>query len=61
VTQAIQRYSEDDRRRSVVQHRDIIAALQHHGDSLAEATMRSHILAARYTALRLAEAGATSV
>jgi DNA-binding GntR family transcriptional regulator len=56
VTQALQRYTEDDRQRSVVQHRDIITAIQHRDDSLAEAAMRSHILAARYTALGLAKA-----
>jgi DNA-binding GntR family transcriptional regulator len=56
VTQALQRYSEDDRRRSVVQRRDIITAIQHRDDGLAEAAMRSHILAARYAALRLARA-----
>ena len=58
VTQAVQRYTEDDRLRSVVQHRDIITAIQHRDDDLAESAMRSHILAARYTALRLAEAAA---
>ena len=56
VTQAVQQYTEDDRQRSVVQHRDIITAIQHRDDGLAEAAMRSHILAARYTALRLAQA-----
>jgi DNA-binding GntR family transcriptional regulator len=56
VTQALQRYTEDDRQRSVVQHRDIITAIQHRDDGLAQAAMRSHILAARYTALRLAQA-----
>jgi DNA-binding GntR family transcriptional regulator len=60
VTQALQRYTEDDRARSVVQHRDIITAIQHHDDALAEAAMRSHILAARYTALRLADAAETA-
>ena len=58
VTQAVQRYTEDDRLRSIVQHRDIITAIQHRDDGLAEAAMRSHILAARYTALRLAESPA---
>jgi DNA-binding GntR family transcriptional regulator len=56
VTQALQRYTEDDRRRSVVQHRDIITAIQNRDDGLAESAMRSHILAARYTALRLTQA-----
>lgn len=58
VTQALQRYTEDDRLRSVVQHRDIITAIQHRDDDLAEPAMRSHILTTRYTALRLAEAAA---
>lgn len=53
VTQALQRYTEDDRRRSIVQHRDIITALHQRDDALAGAAMRSHILAARYSALRL--------
>ena len=55
VTQALQRYTDDDRRRSVVQHRDIITAVQNGDDALAESAMRSHILAARYSALRLTE------
>jgi DNA-binding GntR family transcriptional regulator len=57
VTPALQRYTEDDRQRSVVQHRDIITAIEHGDDNLAEAAMRSHILAARYTGLRLTTAG----
>jgi len=54
VTQALQHYSDDDRRRSILQHRDIVTAIQNHDESLAESAMRSHILAARYTAMRLA-------
>jgi DNA-binding GntR family transcriptional regulator len=56
VTQALQHYSDDDRRRSILQHRDIVTALQNGDESLSESAMRSHILAARYTALRLARA-----
>lgn len=60
VTRTLQRYTEDDRRRSVVQHRDIITAIQNGDDALAESAMRSHILAARYTALGLSESGGTA-
>jgi DNA-binding GntR family transcriptional regulator len=56
VTQALQHYTDDDRRRSILQHRDIVTAIQNGDESLAESAMRSHILAARYTALRLARA-----
>lgn len=55
VTLALRQYSADDRQRSVLQHRDIVTAIQNRDESLAEAAMRSHILAARYAALRLAE------
>jgi DNA-binding GntR family transcriptional regulator len=58
VTQALQRYSDDDRRRSVLQHRDILTAIEHHDQELAESAMRSHILAARYTALHVASVSA---
>jgi DNA-binding GntR family transcriptional regulator len=54
VTQALRRYSDDDRRRSVLQHRDIVTAIAHRDAELAESAMRSHILAARYTALHVA-------
>jgi DNA-binding GntR family transcriptional regulator len=54
VTQALGRYTDDDRRRSVLQHRDILTAIAHHDEGLAESAMRSHILAARYTALHVA-------
>jgi len=53
VTQALSLYSEDDRRRSVLQHRDILTAIAHGDPELAESAMRSHILAARYTAMGL--------
>jgi DNA-binding GntR family transcriptional regulator len=58
VTLALQQYSDADRSRSIVQHRDIITAIQNRDESLAEAAMRSHILAARYAALRLVAADA---
>ena len=54
VTQALRRYTDDDRRRSVLQHRDIVMAIAHHDEELAESAMRSHILAARYTARHVA-------
>lgn len=60
VMQALQLYTEDDRLRSVVQHRDIITAIRNGDDALAESAMRSHILAARYTALRLANDARTT-
>jgi DNA-binding GntR family transcriptional regulator len=56
VTLALQHYSDADRSRSIVQHRDIVTAIQNRDESLAEAAMRSHILAARYAALRLVSA-----
>ena len=43
---------DDDRRRSVVAHRDIITAIEHGDHELATSAMSSHILAARYSALR---------
>jgi DNA-binding GntR family transcriptional regulator len=57
VQRALEHYTEDDRRRSVVQHRDIITAIQNRDEHLAESAMASHILAARYSALRVAESG----
>ena len=56
VTQALSRYTDDDRRRSVLQHRDIMTAIAHRDPELAESAMRSHILAARYTAMGLGDA-----
>lgn len=55
VTQAIQHYGNDDVQRSIVQHRDIVTAIAHRDAELAESAMRSHILAARYAARRVAE------
>lgn len=55
VTQSLSSYSDDDRRRSVLQHRDIVTAIAHGDAELAESAMRSHILAARYAAMRLRE------
>ena len=43
--------SDDDRRRSVLAHRDIITAIENGDEHLATAAMSSHILAARYSAL----------
>ncbi|MGE3660852.1 MAG: GntR family transcriptional regulator [Pseudonocardia sp.] len=45
-------YDDDDRRRSVLQHRDIITAIENGDEELAESAMSSHILAARYSAVR---------
>ena len=55
VARALRQYGDDDRRRSVLQHRDILLALTRRDEDLAEAAMRSHILAARYTAVRVAD------
>jgi len=54
VMQAIRRYADDDLQRSILQHRDVINAIQHGDEGLAESAMRSHILAARYAARRMA-------
>ena len=51
VRRVLQGYGDDDRRRSVVAHRDIILAVENGDDELASAAMSSHILAARYSAL----------
>ena len=55
VARALRQYSEDDRQRSVLQHRDIVLALTRRDEDLAETAMRSHILAARYAAVRVAD------
>jgi len=55
VTQALSLHSVDERRRSVLQHRDLVTAIAHGDPALAESAMRSHILAARYTAMGLGE------
>jgi DNA-binding GntR family transcriptional regulator len=52
VQQVLRSYSDDDRRRSVLQHRDIITAIAKGDEDLARSAMSSHILAARYSALR---------
>lgn len=52
VTEAIGIYSADDVRRSVLQHRDVMAGVQQGDEALAVAAMRSHILAARYVAMQ---------
>ena len=57
VHRARRHYTDDDQRRSVVQHRDIITAIQNRDEQLAQTAMSSHILAARYTALRAADVG----
>jgi DNA-binding GntR family transcriptional regulator len=51
VRRVLQGYSDDDRRRSILQHRDIITAIENGDDELATTAMSSHILAARYTAM----------
>lgn len=50
VRRVLQGYDDDDRRRSVLQHRDIITAIEHGDHELATSAMSSHILAARYSA-----------
>jgi DNA-binding GntR family transcriptional regulator len=52
VRRVLQGYDDDDRRRSVLQHRDIITAIENADEELATSAMSSHILAARYSALR---------
>ncbi len=47
------RYDDDDRQRSVMAHRDVITAIANGDADLATAAMSSHILAARYSALRV--------
>jgi DNA-binding GntR family transcriptional regulator len=44
---------DDDRLRSVTVHRDVITAIANGDADLATAAMSSHILAARYSALRV--------
>lgn len=55
VQQAFQHYTDDDRRRSVLQHRDVVTAIQRRDEDLAETAMRTHILAARYSAAHVAD------
>ncbi len=52
VRRVLQGYDIDDRQRSVVAHRDIVTAIENGDDELATSAMSSHILAARYSALR---------
>jgi DNA-binding GntR family transcriptional regulator len=52
VRRVLQSYDDDDRRRSVLQHRDIITAIENADEDLAVSAMSSHILAARYSALQ---------
>ena len=52
VRRVLQGYDTDDRQRSVVAHRDIVTAIENGDDELATSAMSSHILAARYSALR---------
>ena len=51
VRRVLHGYSDDDRRRSVVAHRDIITAIENGDEHLATSAMSGHILAARYSAL----------
>lgn len=48
TVRALGRYTADDVRRSVLQHRDVLTAVEVGDDQLASAAMRSHLLAARY-------------
>ena len=52
VRHVLQSYDDDDRRRSVTAHRDVITAIANADTDLATSAMSSHILAARYSALR---------
>ena len=52
VRRVLQSYDDDDRRRSVMAHRDVITAIANGDEALATSAMSSHILAARYSALR---------
>ena len=52
VRRVLQSYDDDDRRRSVMAHRDVITAIANGDADLATSAMSSHILAARYSALR---------
>jgi len=53
VRRVLHTYDDDDRRRSVTAHRDVITAIANGDADLATAAMSSHILAARYSALRV--------
>jgi len=53
VRRVLHSYDDDDRRRSVTAHRDVITAIANGDADLATAAMSSHILAARYSALRV--------
>jgi DNA-binding GntR family transcriptional regulator len=52
VRRVLHSYDDDDRRRSVMAHRDVITAIANGDVDLATSAMSSHILAARYSALR---------
>lgn len=52
VARALREYGEDDLRRSVLAHRDVITAVRERDEDLAVSAMRAHILAARYVAVR---------
>ena len=54
VQRAFAHYTADDRLRSMLQHRDIVRAIERGDDELAELAMRTHILAARYSAIEAA-------
>lgn len=51
VVRTLSGYTADDLQRSVLQHRDVLTAVQRGDEALAVAAMRSHILAARYVAV----------
>ena len=55
---AIGGYAEADLQRSVIQHRDVLTAVEQRDEALAVAAMRSHILAARYVAMQAADPAA---
>ena len=54
---AIGGYADADLQRSVLQHRDVLTAVEQRDEALAVAAMRSHILAARYVAMQGATPG----
>jgi DNA-binding GntR family transcriptional regulator len=55
VARALSGYDDVDRQRSVLAHRDVLTGIRHRDEELAAAAMRSHILAARWSALRSAD------
>lgn len=57
VKRAFRGYDEEDLMRSVIQHKDILRAIQEKDGDLAQAAMAGHILAARYAASKVLHSG----